>query len=246
MTNSDTVTIGSIGPRSVRDNSTTASEIFPGVITDYVAGWGLQSMDRGPGWHKAIRGSKADYLREIPKLAAERHWDAVSVGGAPIELMNPGLYDDLSARLDVPVATAMVSCSAALRTFGIEKALLITGFFEGIDEMLYGYFCHDGIELVWPDSKPFADYTAGSNSDSSVLFDLTKRTAEENPGVKAVYFQGSVNVRPIIGRVESELGLTVVSGTAYQWYILSRLGKKFHVKGGGRLLEEWPALPAER
>src|SRR5439155_7144520 len=158
MADQKEVIVGSVGPRSVTEGGARASEIFPGVVFDNVPGWGLQSMDRGPGWHKAIRGSKEAYLREVPKLAKERKWDAVSVGGAPIELMNPGLYDDLSARLDIPVATAMVSCSAALKAFGAKRAVLVTGFFEGLDEMLYGYFAHDGIELIWPDAKPFGDY----------------------------------------------------------------------------------------
>ena len=47
----------------------------------------------------------------------------------------------------------------------------------------------------------------------------------------------------LAGVDKDHLGETVVSGTAYQWYILSRLGLTFHVEDAGRLLEEWPALP---
>jgi maleate cis-trans isomerase len=73
---------------------------------------------------------------------------------------------------------------------------------------------------------------------------MVKQGLKDYPGVKVVYFQGAINSSPIIQRIETELGLpTVSSGQANNWYILSRLGKRFSVPDGGRLLSEWPALP---
>ena len=47
-------------------------------------------------------------------------------------------------------------------------------------------------------------------------------------------------------RIEEATGAPVVtSNTAPLWYLLSKLGRRYSVKGVGRLLSEWPALPAE-
>jgi hypothetical protein len=238
-----TVKIGAVGPRSVMGRETRSSDIFPGVVIDGVPGFGLNTMDRGVGWHNAIRGSKEAYLREVPKLAAERGWDAVSVGGAPIELMNPGLYSDLAELLSIPVTTAMVSCSAAIKAFSAHKALLMTGFFEGLDEMLYGYYAHEGIELVWPAVKPFKEYDDAARADPEVLFNLVKETLQTAKGIELVYFQGAINSGPIVNKIETELGLPVVtSATANYWYLLSRLGKSYKIQGAERLLTEWRPL----
>ena len=244
MANQPNVKLGSVSPRSVMQGETSASDQFPGVVIDTVPGFGLQTMDRGPGWHNAIRGTKNAYLREVPRLAEERGWDAVSIGGAPIELMNPGLYPDLAKRLSVPVATAMVSCSAAIKAFAAERALLMTGFFEGLDEMLYGYYCHEGIELVWPAAKPFIAYDDAARADPEVLFNMVKEALEAAGGVQVVYFQGAINSAPIVNRVEEELGIpTVSSGPANFWYLLNKLGRSYKVEGAERLLSEWLPLP---
>ena len=243
MIDRPSVKLGSVGPRSVTGGETRSSVLFPGVVIDTVPGFGLNTMNRGAGWHNAIRGTKEAYLREVPKLAAERSWDAVSVGGAPIELMNPGLYTDLVERLSIPVTTAMVSCSAAIKAFSAHRALLMTGFFEGLDEMLYGYYAHEGIELVWPAAKPFTEYDDAARADPEVLFNLVKETLQTAKGIELVYFQGAINSGPIVNKIEAELGLPVVtSATANYWYLLSKLGKTYKIQGAERLLSEWRPL----
>ena len=52
MANQPNVKLGSVSPRSVMQGETRASDQFPGVVIDTVPGFGLQTMDRGPGWHK--------------------------------------------------------------------------------------------------------------------------------------------------------------------------------------------------
>lgn len=247
------LSIGAISPRDTRAEKESRGEEsqrierFPGVVIDIVPGLQVLASDRGPGWHHALKGAKQAYLDHVPRLVEEHGWDGVTVPGAPVELMNPGLHRQLQAMLDVPVTTAMVSCAAALRAFGAERALLITGFFEGLDEMLYGYYVRDGVELVWPTVKPFVDYDEGSRRTSpETIFELTRDALERTPDVQAVYFQGAINNRPIERRVESELGLPVVSSiTACEWHILSRLGARRPIEGAGRLLEEWPPLPSD-
>ena len=48
---------------------------------------------------------------------------------------------------------------------------------------------------------------------------------------------------PVVQRLEDELRVTVVtSNTAMLWYILSRIGLKYSIKGYGQLLSEWPDI----
>jgi maleate cis-trans isomerase len=46
-------------------------------------------------------------------------------------------------------------------------------------------------------------------------------------------------------KIETELGLTVIaSNPAMLWYVLSKLNFAYPMSGYGRLLREWPKLPA--
>jgi hypothetical protein len=253
MTTSKTLKIGSLGPRELSEEERrrasetppAALEGFDNVVIDSVPGIYLRTQDRGPGWHNHLRNARETYLREVPRLAAERGWDGVIASGAPVELLNPGLHTELQALLDVPLTTAMVSCAAALKAFGARRALLITGFFEGLDEMLYGYYAHEGIELVLPASKPFTDYDEASRRRSpDVFFEMARHALATQKDIDAVYFQGAIPSGPIHQRVETELGLPVVSGHANLWYVLSKLGRKDRIPGALRLHAEWPPLPS--
>ena len=244
MSTATTITIGTVGPRTVGTGPGQHADLFPDVAIDGL-GLGVLGMDRGVGWHLGLRDKKSVYLREVPRLAIERSWDAVAVIGAPVELMNPGLYRDLAAVLEVPVVTAMVACAAALKAFSAQRPLLMTGFFEELDHLLAGYFVHEGIELMRQQSKPYATYDEGSKASADAVFDQTADAIAAAGNVDAVYYQGALPNREIIGRIESELGLPVVSSqVANYWYLLNKLGKPRPVEGAGRLLSEWLDLPA--
>jgi maleate cis-trans isomerase len=62
----------------------------------------------------------------------------------------------------------------------------------------------------------------------------------------ALYFQGAVlDPLPIVDGFERDIGKPVVaSNPAMLWYILSKLGRTYHIDGYGRLLREWPSLVA--
>ena len=243
MVTRSTLRIGTVGPRTVGTGPGQHADLFPGVDIDDL-GLGVLGLDRGVGWHLDLRGKKAVYLREVPKLSRERGWDAIAVIGAPVELMNPGLYSDLLTVVDVPVVTAMVACAAALHAFSSKRPLLMTGFFEELDHLLTGYFVHEGIELVCQKSKPYATYDEGARASADVIFSQTVAAVAAEGHIDAVYYQGALPNRKIIERLESELGLPVVSSqVANYWYLLNKLGEPRPVNGAGRLLSECPALP---
>ena len=77
------------------------------------------------------------------------------------------------------------------------------------------------------------------------VYELATRAWEANRGLDTIYFQGAVlDPLPVIEQLERELGRTIVaSNPAMLWYILSRLGRTYHIEGHGQLLRDWPALP---
>ena len=243
MATESTLRIGTVGPRTSGTGPGQHADLFPGVDIDDL-GIAVLGMDRGVGWHLGLRNKKSVYLQEVPKLSRDRGWDAIAVIGAPVELMNPGLYDELLTVVDVPLVTAMVACAAALHAFSAKRPLLMTGFFEELDYLLMGYFVHEGIELVRQESKPYTTYDEGARASADVIFRQTVDAAVTIGNVDAIYYQGALPNREIIEKIETELGLPVVSSqVANYWYLLKKLGELRPVDGAGRLLSECPPLP---
>jgi maleate cis-trans isomerase len=78
------------------------------------------------------------------------------------------------------------------------------------------------------------------------VFELTKKNLLTVGQVDAIYFQGAVlDPIKVLDKIESELKTTVVaSNPAMFWYLLSKLKFRYPRSGYGRLMREWPALPA--
>jgi maleate cis-trans isomerase len=64
--------------------------------------------------------------------------------------------------------------------------------------------------------------------------------------VDAIYFQGAVlDPLKVIETLEQDTELPVVaSNPAMLWFILSQLGRRYSIDGHGKLLRQWPAVPA--
>jgi hypothetical protein len=93
---------------------------------------------------------------------------------------------------------------------------------------------------------PFADLTVPKRMDPDSVFDLVKTHLNPIDPVDAVYFQGAV-LDPIkaLENIETELSTTAIaSNPAMLWYVLSQLNLSYPMAGYGRLIREWPALPA--
>jgi hypothetical protein len=191
-----------------------------------------------------LHGNLKPLLDKAAQLVAERGWNALIVPAAPLEVMNPGLYDGLRGALRVPVTTALYACSAALRAFDASRILLMTPFTERMNARIRDYLAGRGIE-----SSTFGEFDRVA--EASILgpdqVRQRARAALESAGrVDAIYFQGAVlDPLKVIETLEQDTELPVVaSNPAMLWFILSQLGRRYSIEGYGKLLRQWPAVPA--
>ena len=191
-----------------------------------------------------IANKKETIVKRIEEFVTTRQWDGVIVTAAPTEVLNPGLFQDLQTVLSVPFTTALHACVAALRVYRAKRVVLLTPFDEPLNELICRYLEDVGIAAVAP--HPFADLAVPKRLDPDEVFELAKAHLNPADPVDAVYFQGAV-LDPIkaLEDIETQLGTTAIaSNPAMLWYVLSKLNLSYPMAGYGRLMRDWPALPA--
>lgn len=232
--------IGLVGPRS---STSPHYDAFKGLIPGdiHVDFEGLQLA--GSSLYE-LKGKKEIILKSTLDLAARHQWQGVIITGAPVEVLNPGLFEGLSSSLKIPVTTALTSSVAALRTFSARRILLLTPFDEPLNKMIRDYLAKAGIKAVSP-SETLRHYTDALKLGPEGVYSLAKRALEENRDVEAIYFQGGVlDPIRILEKMETELNAPIVaSNPAMLWFILSKLGLNYQIPGYGKLLAQWPKLP---
>jgi len=191
-----------------------------------------------------LKGKTGAVVERVKELVKAKGWQGVFVGGAPLELMNPGLAEAFHGAIKVPVATALESCVTALKAFSAKQVLLMTPFDDAMNQLIRDYLANQGLNALSP-PPPFKDYKDALKLGPEDVFSLTKKSVEAVKEFQAIYFQGGVlDPLKVVEQIEREIPTTVVaSNSAMLWTILSRLGLKFRVPGHGKLLEEWPRLP---
>jgi Arylmalonate decarboxylase len=189
-----------------------------------------------------IADKKEQIVRRVQEFVKNKHWDAVILTAAPTEVLNPGLFDDLTSTLSVPFTTALHACVAALSIYSAKRVLLLTPFDEKLNELICRHLEGKGVAAVAP--HPFAELGVPKRMTPDEVFTLTKQCLNPADPVDAIYFQGAVlDPIKVLEKIETELGLTVIaSNPAMLWYVLSRLGFAYPMSGYGRLLREWPKL----
>jgi hypothetical protein len=192
-----------------------------------------------------IADKKEVIVPRVQELVKNNDWDGVILTAAPTEVLNPGLFNDLNAALSVPFTTALHACVAALSVYSAKRVLLLTPFDEKLNALICRHLDDQGVAAVAP--HPFAELGVPKRMSPDEVFALTKQCLNPADPVDAIYFQGAVlDPIKVLGKIETELGLTVIaSNPAMLWYVLSKLGRAYPMSGYGRLLREWPALPAE-
>jgi len=189
---------------------------------------------------------KLDLIVSKAVALTEKHrWDGLIFPGAPREVLNPELFQRLSAALTIPVATALRSSVAALRAFSAKRILLMTPFDASLNEMIRDFLAHQGITATSP-ADSLRHYTDALKLTSDDVETLTKNAFAQTD-VAAIYFQGAVlDAVDILDRLENELRIPIIaSNPAMLWFMLSKLGLKYQIQGYGKLLSGWPALPSE-
>ena len=191
-----------------------------------------------------IGGKKELIVRRVSEFVATRRWDGVIVTAAPTEVLNPGLFDALQSALTVPFTTALHACVSALRVYAAPRVLLLTPFDARLNQLICEHLQKVGVTALAPHS--FQELGVPKRMPPDEVFELTKKNLDAVGKVDAIYFQGAV-LDPIkcLERIESELNATVVaSNPAMFWYLLSKLKLSYPMRGYGRLMREWPELPA--
>jgi Arylmalonate decarboxylase len=192
-----------------------------------------------------FEGKIDSLVRNTIDLVDKYKWDGVIFPGAPREVLNPGLFSRLSSSLKIPAVTALRSSIAALRTFSVKRVLLMTPFDQPLNKLIRDFLAEARIEAVSA-SSTFRHPTEARKLTSSDVESMTKKELAANQGVDAVYFQGAVlDPVEILEKMETELEIPIVaSNPAMLWFILSKLGLRYQIRGYGKLLSSWPAIPA--
>lgn len=192
-----------------------------------------------------VKGKVDALISQVQELIAQRNWDGVIISGAPKEALNPGMWERVSTALKVPVSLALRSSVAALKALSAKRILLMTPVDDQLKKMYRDYLAEFGIESFFP-PQTLRAHTDAQKLTSQHVDSMTRSALAEYPGVDAIYFQGALlDPLPILAKMEAEFQLPIVaSNPAMLWLILSRLGLNYQIGGYGKLLSNWPNLPA--
>jgi maleate cis-trans isomerase len=191
------------------------------------------------------RGKVQALITQTSALIEERGWQGVIISGAPKEALNPGMWEQVSAALKVPVSLALRSSVAALKAFSARRILLMTPVDDQLKKLYQDYLAGFGLESVFP-RQTLRAHTDAVKLTSADVEAMTRTAHGQFPDVDAIYFQGALlDPLPILDKMEADFQLPIVaSNPAMLWLILSKLDKKYRIPGYGKLLEAWPQLPA--
>jgi maleate cis-trans isomerase len=190
------------------------------------------------------RGKVDVLIDQSRQLIAANGWHGLIISGAPKEALNPGMWEQVSKELNLPVALALRSSVAALKAFSASKILLMTPVDDRLKKMYFDYLAGFGIDSFYP-PQILRAHTDAQNLTSDDVESMTKNALAAYPNVDAIYFQGALlDPIPILDKLEAEFKLPIVaSNPAMLWLVLSKLGLRYRIKGYGKLLESWPTIP---
>jgi len=191
-----------------------------------------------------VQGKLETIVTRAVELTQKHRWDGLIFPGAPREVLNPGLFASFSAKLEIPVTTALRSSAAALQTFTAKRVLLLTPFDESLNKLIGAFIADFGIAAFSP-TETLRHYTDAFKMTSDDVVAYAKRAMAHHRAVDAIYFQGAVlDPMDCLEKMESDLEVPIVaSNPAMLWFMQSKLGLKNPILGYGKLLEVWPALP---
>ncbi len=155
------------------------------------------------------------------------------------------MWDEVAAALKIPFSLALRSSVAALKAFSAKRILLMTPVDDQLKKLYYDYLAEFGIESFYPPQSLRA-HTDAQKLTANDVEAMTRKALAEFSNVEAIYFQGALlDPIPLLEKLEAELKLPIVaSNPAMLWLILAKLGRRYDIKGYGKLLETWPAVPA--
>jgi hypothetical protein len=191
-----------------------------------------------------VQGKLDLIVSRAVQFAENQKLDGLIFPGAPREVLNPSLFKAFSETLKIPVATALRSSAAALKTVSARRILLLTPFDASLNQLIRDFLSQFDIVATSP-SEILRHYTDAVKMTPDDVIAYARRAIAGQAQVDAIYFQGAVlDPMDCLEQMERELKLPVVaSNPAMNWYMLSKLELKHPRSGYGKLLSSWPALP---
>lgn len=191
-----------------------------------------------------VQGKLDLIVSRAVQFAENQKLDGLIFPGAPREVLNPSLFKAFSETLKIPVATALRSSAAALKTVSARRVLLLTPFDASLNQLIRDFLSQFDIVATSP-SEILRHYTDAVKMTSDDVIAYARRAIVGQAQVDAIYFQGAVlDPMDCLEQMERELKLPVVaSNPAMNWYMLSKLGLQHPRTGYGKLLSAWPKLP---
>jgi maleate isomerase len=202
----------------------------------------------GVGPEAAVDVRTEAVMRRTTEIVRDQPIEGLIITGAPLTVLNPDIEKRLAEAIaTIPVTTPVRAATAALRAINAKRLILMTPFDDEINSRLQDRLKQSGLTVLSCPSLEYLGARTGALVPADKIFGIMEKIVHETRGADAIYFQGApFNPLPIIGRIESELKLSVIaSNPAMLWHILSRLGHKFFIQGYGRLLASWPPLLSE-
>jgi maleate cis-trans isomerase len=229
--------LGSSPPSSPHHNS------FKNFIPDDIDFTFAQESGTNRSLYDA-RGKVDELIAQSKQLIGDCGWDGLIISGGPKEALNPGMWEQISAAVSIPVALALRSSAAALSAISAKRILLMTPVDDQLKKLYYDYLIGFGIESFYP-RQILRAHTDAQKLTSSDVEAMTRQALSEFPNVDAIYFQGALlDPIPILEKLEHDLKLPIIaSNPAMLWLVLSKLGRRYSIAGYGKLLASWPSLP---
>ena len=191
-----------------------------------------------------VQGKLDLIVSRAVQFADKQKLDGLIFPGAPREVLNPSLFGAFSAALKIPVATALRSSAAALKTFSAKRILLLSPFDASLNQLIRNFLGQFDI-IANSSGEILRHYTDALKMTPDDVVAYARRAMAEQDRIDAIYFQGAVlDPMDCLEQMERELNVPVVaSNPAMNWYMLSKLGVKHPLPGFGKLLALWPPLP---
>lgn len=232
------VHIGVLSPATPnRPHFKSLDAVLPSGVTIAHEGLGLLGES-----YQDLVGKSAAVIERAQSFVERHKVRGVMLTGGFVTLFNPGLEEQVSQAIELPVASAVSSAVAALKIYRVKSVLLMTPFDAASDAVIKNHL--DSLGFTVHLGPSFENRQAGAplKLTHDELFKLVETTFNANPSAEAIYFQGAtMDPLPILQRLEDRVQAPVVtSNTAMIWHLLSKLGLRYSVKEHGRLLNEWP------
>lgn len=150
-----------------------------------------------------------------------------------------------SARPDTPVTTPISAARDAFRALGVDRIAMLTPYIDEVNRMLVDHLAEEGVHVTTLAAFGLHNDTEISAVPAETIAAAARELRLDDAQALFICCTG-LRVAGVIGALERELGVPVVtSNQAMAWEMLRLGGCDRTVPGMGRLLEEPVPLPSD-